>query len=158
MLAVSGLSAGYGSFQALFGVSLEVRAGEAVAVIGPNGAGKTTLFNLLNGFIRPDRGAVLFEGRPLVGLKPSAICALGLARTFQVMRPFPRMSVLENLEMGAFARRDRAQIPSDLEHVLTLFPRLRERLRQRAGTLSGGERQSVAIARVAHEPQVVGDP
>ena len=117
MLRIDGLNVSYGGLKALTDVSLSVEAGQFVAIVGPNGAGKTTLFNLLNGFIRPDRGDVLFEGRALVGLKPSAICALGVARTFQVMRPFPRMSVLDNVAVGAFvaAREDKAALAAARE-------------------------------------------
>jgi ABC-type branched-subunit amino acid transport system ATPase component/ABC-type branched-subunit amino acid transport system permease subunit len=117
VMEVRELSRAFGGLKAVQDVSFEVRRGEVLGIIGPNGAGKTTLFNLLNGFIRPDRGDVLFEGRPLVGLKPSAICALGVARTFQVMRPFPRMSVLENVAVGAFvaARDDRAALAAARE-------------------------------------------
>jgi branched-chain amino acid transport system permease protein len=102
LLRVSGLSKSFGGLRAVQEVSFEVRKGEVFGIIGPNGAGKTTLFNLLNGFIRPDAGEILFQARPLARLKPSAICALGVGRTFQVMRPFPRMSVLDNVVVGAF--------------------------------------------------------
>jgi branched-chain amino acid transport system permease protein len=117
VMQVRELSRAFGGLRAVQDVSFEVRRGEVLGIIGPNGAGKTTLFNLLNGFIRPDRGEVLFEGRPLVGLKPSAICALGVARTFQVMRPFPRMSVLDNVAVGAFvaARDDKAAMDAARE-------------------------------------------
>jgi branched-chain amino acid transport system permease protein len=102
VMQVRNLSRSFGGLKAVQDVSFEVRRGEVLGIIGPNGAGKTTLFNLLNGFIRPDAGEVLFEGRALTRLKPSAICALGVGRTFQVMRPFPRMSVLDNVSVGAF--------------------------------------------------------
>jgi branched-chain amino acid transport system permease protein len=117
VMEVRELSRAFGGLKAVQDVSFEVRRGEVLGIIGPNGAGKTTLFNLLNGFIRPDRGDVLFEGRRLVGLKPSAICALGVARTFQVMRPFPRMSVLDNVAVGAFvaARDDKAALAAARE-------------------------------------------
>jgi ABC-type branched-subunit amino acid transport system ATPase component/ABC-type branched-subunit amino acid transport system permease subunit len=117
VMEVRELSRAFGGLKAVQDVSFEVRRGEVLGIIGPNGAGKTTLFNLLNGFIRPDRGDVLFEGRPLVGLKPNAICALGVARTFQVMRPFPRMSVLDNVAVGAFvaARDDKAALAAARE-------------------------------------------
>jgi branched-chain amino acid transport system permease protein len=117
VLQVRELSKAFGGLRAVQDVGFEVRRGEVLGIIGPNGAGKTTLFNLLNGFIRPDRGEVLFEGRALVGLKPSAICALGVARTFQVMRPFPRMSVLDNVAVGAFvaARDDKAALAAARE-------------------------------------------
>jgi branched-chain amino acid transport system permease protein len=107
LLRVANLSRSFGGLRAVQDVSFEVRKGEVLGVIGPNGAGKTTLFNVLNGFIRPHAGEVLFEGQPLIGLKPSDVCALGIGRTFQVMRPFPRMSVMDNVVVGAFvAERD----------------------------------------------------
>ncbi len=107
LLRVANLSRSFGGLRAVQDVSFEVRKGEVLGIIGPNGAGKTTLFNVLNGFIRPHAGEVLFEGQPLIGLKPSDVCALGIGRTFQVMRPFPRMSVMENVVVGAFvAERD----------------------------------------------------
>ncbi|MGH8668410.1 MAG: ABC transporter ATP-binding protein, partial [Burkholderiales bacterium] len=102
LLRVERLSKSFGGLRAVQEVSFEVREGEVFGIIGPNGAGKTTLFNLLNGFIRPDAGEVLFQGSALLRLKPSRICALGVGRTFQVMRPFPRMSVLDNVVVGAF--------------------------------------------------------
>ena len=109
MLAVEGLSVAYGGLAALREVSLEVRKGEFVAVVGPNGAGKTTLFNMLNGIVPPSAGAIRFEGRSLAGLRPSAVCALGIGRTFQMARAFARMSILENVLVGAFvAHRDAA--------------------------------------------------
>jgi branched-chain amino acid transport system permease protein len=107
LLSVANLSRSFGGLRAVQDVSFEVRKGEVLGIIGPNGAGKTTLFNVLNGFIRPHAGEVLFEGQPLIGLKPSDVCALGIGRTFQVMRPFPRMSVMDNVVVGAFvAERD----------------------------------------------------
>jgi branched-chain amino acid transport system ATP-binding protein/branched-chain amino acid transport system permease protein len=110
LLRVAKLSRSFGGLRAVQDVSFEVRKGEVLGIIGPNGAGKTTLFNVLNGFIRPHAGEVLFEGQPLIGLKPSDVCALGIGRTFQVMRPFPRMRVLENVVVGAFvAERDDAR-------------------------------------------------
>jgi ABC-type branched-subunit amino acid transport system ATPase component/ABC-type branched-subunit amino acid transport system permease subunit len=102
VLRIAQVSRSFGGLRAVQDVSFEVRKGEVLGIIGPNGAGKTTLFNLLNGFIRPDAGEVLFEGKPLLGLKPSAVCRLGIGRTFQVMRPFPRMTVLDNVLVGAF--------------------------------------------------------
>jgi branched-chain amino acid transport system ATP-binding protein/branched-chain amino acid transport system permease protein len=103
VLRIANVSRAFGGLRAVQDVSFEVRKGEVLGIIGPNGAGKTTLFNLLNGFIRPDAGEVLFEGKPLLNLKPNAVCRLGIGRTFQVMRPFPRMTVLDNVVVGAFA-------------------------------------------------------
>jgi branched-chain amino acid transport system permease protein len=102
VLRVSNLSRAFGGLRAVQDVSFEVRKGEVLGIIGPNGAGKTTLFNLLNGFIKPDAGEVAFEGQRLIGLKPNRICRLGIGRTFQIMRPFPRMTVLDNVLVGAF--------------------------------------------------------
>jgi branched-chain amino acid transport system ATP-binding protein len=137
----------YGSIAALKGVSLTVQAGEIVALIGANGAGKTTTLRTICGLVRPRQGMVLLEGRRIDGLPPHRIAALGLAHVPEGRRLFPRMTVLENLEMGAFTRQDRAAVQADLERVFELFPRLRERAKQKAGTLSGGEQQMLAIGR-----------
>ncbi|HZU07340.1 MAG TPA: ABC transporter ATP-binding protein [Chloroflexota bacterium] len=137
----------YGSIAALKGVSLTVQAGEIVALIGANGAGKTTTLRTICGLVRPRQGMVLLENQRIDGLPPHRIAALGLAHVPEGRRLFPRMTVLENLEMGAFTRRDRAAIQADLERVFSLFPRLRERAKQKAGTLSGGEQQMLAIGR-----------
>jgi branched-chain amino acid transport system ATP-binding protein len=145
MLAVSKVSAGYGGFQALFDVDLEVRAGEAVAVIGPNGAGKTTLLRVISKIIEPQRGELTFEGASLAPLRPHAVVSRGIAHVPENRRLFPRLSAEENLRMGAYtSRRDYA---ARLEQVYALFPRLKERRAQVAGTLSGGEQQMCAIAR-----------
>src|SRR5512145_1412719 len=145
MLAVSNLSAGYGSFQALFGVSLEVRAGEAVAVIGPNGAGKTTLLRVISKLVEPSAGDVRLEGRSLAPLPAHEVVAHGIAHVPENRRLFPRLTVEENLRMGAFSSRKR--FSEHLEMVYGLFPRLQERRKQPAGTLSGGEQQMCAIGR-----------
>ena len=147
MLVLQTVHSAYGNIRALRGISLSVARGEVVTLIGSNGAGKTTTLRTIMGLLVPRAGQILLEGQPIAGLATDRIVRLGIAQAPEGRRIFPRMSVLENLEMGAFARRDRAQIPSDLEHVLTLFPRLRERLRQRAGTLSGGEQQMLAMGR-----------
>jgi len=135
---------------------LTVERGEVVTLIGSNGAGKTTTLRTIMGLLVPRAGQITLEGQRIEGLATDRIVRLGIAQSPEGRRIFPRMSVLENLEMGAFARRDRAQLPSDLEHVLRLFPRLKERLRQRAGTLSGGEQQMLAMGRalMAH-PKVL---
>jgi branched-chain amino acid transport system ATP-binding protein len=147
LLVLQTVHSAYGNIRALRGISLSVARGEVVTLIGSNGAGKTTTLRTIMGLLVPRAGQLMLEGQPIAGLATDRIVRLGIAQSPEGRRIFPRMSVLENLEMGAFARRDRAQIPSDLEHVLTLFPRLRERLRQRAGTLSGGEQQMLAMGR-----------
>ncbi len=143
LLSVGGLHAGYGLTTVLREVSLDARAGEAVAVIGPNGAGKTTLLKSIVGMVRPSRGRVHFEGRPLDGLRAFEVARLGLAYVPAERELFPTMTVLENLELGAFRHRK----PTHLERVFELFPRLAERRGQLAGTMSGGEQQMLAIGR-----------
>src|SRR5207253_2078411 len=137
----------YGNIRALRGVSLSVERGEIVTLIGANGAGKTTTLKTILGTVRPRRGTVTFDGRRVDTLGTDRIVRLGIAQSPEGRRIFPRMSVLENLELGAFARRDREAIAPDLERVFTLFPRLRERTAQPGGTLSGGEQQMLAIGR-----------
>jgi len=147
MLQVSGLSADYGSFRALFEVSLEVAAGETVAVIGPNGAGKTTLMRVISGLLPPQAGELVFEGRALKSLKAHDIVASGIAHVPENRRLFPRLTVEENLRMGAFLPAARAEFDRRRAWVYELFPRLLERRHQLAGTMSGGEQQMCAIAR-----------
>ena len=147
MLSIAGLSAEYGSFRALFDISLEVAAGEAVAVIGSNGAGKTTLMRVISGMLRVRSGTMTFEGRSLVGLKAPRIVAAGIAHVPENRRLFPHLSVEENLRMGAFLPAARAAYDDRVGWVFDLFPRLKERRRQLAGTLSGGEQQMCAIGR-----------
>jgi branched-chain amino acid transport system ATP-binding protein len=147
MLQLKGVSAGYGSFQALFDIALEVNAGEAVAVIGPNGAGKTTLMRVISGLIPPRAGEIRMEGRPVTDVRPHQIVALGIAHVPENRRLFPRMSVEDNLRIGAFHKAARMRFQQNLERVYTLFPRLLERRRQLAGTMSGGEQQMCAIGR-----------
>jgi branched-chain amino acid transport system ATP-binding protein len=147
MLRVDDLHTYYGNIAALKGVSLEVHDGEIVALIGANGAGKTTMLRTISGLLRPRRGTITLDDTRIDGLPPHRITALGLAHAPEGRRLFGRMTVLENLEMGAFARRDRAAIRADVERVLNLFPRLRERKEQKAGTMSGGEQQMLAIGR-----------
>jgi branched-chain amino acid transport system ATP-binding protein len=146
-LAVNEVHTFYGNIHALKGVSLTVHAGEIVTLIGANGAGKTTTLKTISGLLRPRMGSVVFNGRRIDHLPPHVIVEMGLSQAPEGRRIFPRMTVLENLEMGAFARRDRAAVQEDLERVLTLFPRLKERLHQKGGTLSGGEQQMLAIGR-----------
>ena len=147
MLALSGVSAGYGSFQALFEVSLSVAGGEAVGVIGPNGAGKTTLMRVISGLLGVTAGEVSLEGRPLNGAAAHQIVEAGIAHVPENRRLFPRLTVEENLRMGAFITSARARFVERLAWVYELFPRMQERRRQLAGTLSGGEQQMCAIGR-----------
>jgi branched-chain amino acid transport system ATP-binding protein len=147
MLELRSIDAGYGSFQALFGVSLEVRAGEAVGVIGPNGAGKTTLMRVISGLIRPRSGSIAMEGTDVLFTPPHRIVSLGIAHVPEHRRLFPRLSVEDNLKMGAYMAAAREKFAERLESVFDLFPRLKERRHQMAGTMSGGEQQMCAIGR-----------
>jgi branched-chain amino acid transport system ATP-binding protein len=147
MLQLNAIDAGYGSFQALFGVSMVVNAGETVAVIGANGAGKTTLLRVISGLLAPTSGTMMMEGADLVTTPPHRVIDLGIAHVPESRRLFPRLTVLENLRMGAYLPRARAKFSERLDYVYTLFPRLRERQNQMAGTLSGGEQQMCAIGR-----------
>jgi branched-chain amino acid transport system ATP-binding protein len=147
VLSVRGVETYYGRIQALHGVSIEVGEGEIVALIGGNGAGKTTTLRTISGLLRPARGTIQFRGTDLTAISADAIMRLGVVHSPEGRRIFPRMSVRENLELGAYVRNDGEGIRKDMEDVLTLFPRLRERLRQKGGTLSGGEQQMLAIAR-----------
>ena len=146
MLALENVSARYGSFQALFDVSLEVNAGESVAVIGPNGAGKTTLLRAISKLIEVS-GAISMNGRALTDVPPHEVIAHGISHVPENRRLFPRLSVEENLKMGAFLPNARSRFAERLEFVYSLFPRMRERRAQLAGTLSGGEQQMCAIGR-----------
>jgi ABC-type branched-subunit amino acid transport system ATPase component len=147
LLSAEQLTVGYGKMPILHGVSLEVRRGEMVSVIGPNGAGKSTSFKTIVGFLRPTSGRVLFDGREITGLRPDQVVRVGLGYVPQGRIVFPQMTVLENLEMGAYVERDARRRQEALERVYALFPVLSERRRQRAGTMSGGEQQMVAIGR-----------
>jgi ABC-type branched-subunit amino acid transport system ATPase component len=147
LLRAEALTAGYGKMDILHEVSLEVRGGELVSVIGPNGAGKSTAFKTIVGFLRPSHGRVLFDGQDITGLRPDQVVHRGLAYVPQGRIVFPQMTVLENLEMGAFIERERARIQQALERVYALFPVLAHRRHQRAGSMSGGEQQMVAIGR-----------
>jgi ABC-type branched-subunit amino acid transport system ATPase component len=147
LLRAEEVSAGYGKMEILHGVSLAVRPGEMVSVIGPNGAGKSTAFKTIVGLLAPKSGRILFDGREITGLRPDQVLRLGLAYVPQGRIVFPQMTVLENLEMGAYVERDPARVREALERVSTLFPILAERKSQKAGTMSGGEQQMVAIAR-----------
>jgi branched-chain amino acid transport system ATP-binding protein len=147
LLAIDGLSVHYGAIQALHGVSIVVEPGEIVTLIGANGAGKSTTLRAVSGLVKPSAGSITFGGKDLAGLAPHTILRLGLAQVPEGRGIFPNLTVDENLDLGAFARRDRAAIEGDRERVFALFPRLKERLDQRAGTLSGGEQQMLAIGR-----------
>jgi len=137
----------YGAIQALKGISLDVREGEIVTLIGSNGAGKSTTLRSINGLNHPRRGAIRFQGKDITNSSPHEIVKMGVAQSPEGRRLFPRMSVYENLEMGAFQRSDRRGIRDDMDRVFELFPRLQERRNQNAGTLSGGEQQMCAIGR-----------
>jgi branched-chain amino acid transport system ATP-binding protein len=147
MLELKSIDAGYGGFQALFAVSMDVKAGEAVAVIGSNGAGKTTLLRVISGLLAPTAGAMTMEGVDLVATAPHRIIETGIAHVPEGRRLFPRLSVEDNLRMGAFIPAARKRFTERLDYVYSLFPRLRERRAQLAGTMSGGEQQMCAIAR-----------
>jgi ABC-type branched-subunit amino acid transport system ATPase component len=147
MLEVHGLSHAYGRHKALDEVNIRLRAGETVAILGANGAGKTTLLNSIAGLVRPTAGSIRFEGRELVGLSPHRIVEMGIATVPENRRLFEPMAVIENLNLGAYVDRARGGASAALERVFALFPRLAERRRQTVRTMSGGERQMVAIAR-----------
>jgi branched-chain amino acid transport system ATP-binding protein len=147
MLQMRSIDAGYGTFQALFGVDIDVRAGEAVGVIGPNGAGKTTLMRVISGLIRPRAGTISMEGVDVVRTPAHRIVSLGIAHVPENRRLFPRLSVTDNLKMGAFMPEARARYAERLDFVFDLFPRMKERRNQLAGTMSGGEQQMCAIGR-----------
>jgi branched-chain amino acid transport system ATP-binding protein len=147
MLRLHNVSAGYDGFQALFDVSLEVRAGETVAVIGPNGAGKTTLLRVISRLIDAGSGDVVMEGRRLNDVPAHEVIGVGIAHVPENRRLFPRLTVEDNLRMGAFPPTARAKFSQRLGFVYELFPRMQERRRQPAGTLSGGEQQMCAIGR-----------
>jgi ABC-type branched-subunit amino acid transport system ATPase component len=147
LLSAHGLTAGYGKIDILHDVSLDVHAGEIVSIIGPNGAGKSTAFKTIVGFLTPRQGTVLFDGADITGVRPDRVLRRGLAYVPQGRIVFPQMTVRENLEMGAYIETSRARVAAALERVHALFPILRERGGQRAGTMSGGEQQMVAIGR-----------
>jgi branched-chain amino acid transport system ATP-binding protein len=147
MLKLEDVRASYGAIEALKGVSLEVNEGEIVSLVGSNGAGKTTTMKTVHGLKKPDAGRVEFLGRDVRECGTTELVRMGMAQSPEGRRVFPRMSVKENLEMGAFQRDDAAQIEQDLAEVYALFPRLREREAQKAGLMSGGEQQMLAMGR-----------
>jgi branched-chain amino acid transport system ATP-binding protein len=146
-LKVTDLNVYYGKSHALQGVSLEVKEGEVVALLGANGAGKTSTLRTISGLVKPTSGKIEFQGTDITGMAPDRIVAMGLIHVPQGRRVFPKMTVLENLEMGALLQHDRKVVEQDLEVVYELFPILAERKKQLAGTLSGGEQQMLAVAR-----------
>ncbi|MDQ5848047.1 MAG: ABC transporter ATP-binding protein [Pseudomonadota bacterium] len=156
MLRIEGLSVAYGGLKALVEVSLSVQAGRFVAIVGPNGAGKTTLFKAVSGVVPSAAGRILFDGKDLLAVPPSQRAHLGIAHVPEGRQVFKTLSVLENLQMGALPRRGRAEWSRNLEQIYTLFPVLKERHAQPAGTLSGGEQQMLAIGRgLASSPRLL---
>ncbi len=147
LLKAEDVRAGYGRMEILHGIGLEVRPGEIVSVIGPNGAGKSTAFKTIVGLLRATSGRILFDGREITGLPPYEVLRLGLAYVPQGRIVFPRMTVMENLEMGAYIETDRGRVREALQRICALFPILEQRRRQLAGSLSGGEQQMLAIGR-----------
>jgi branched-chain amino acid transport system ATP-binding protein len=147
MLKLTDIDTYYGDLQALWGISLEVKEGEMVSLIGPNGAGKTTSLLSITGLLRPSNGSILFDGHDLLKVPPYKVVDLGISMVMEGGRVFAGMTVMENLELGAYGTRARKQRAETVDHVFEIFPRLKERLTQRAGTLSGGERQMLAIGR-----------
>ncbi|MFW5698170.1 MAG: ABC transporter ATP-binding protein [Fimbriimonadaceae bacterium] len=146
MLQVDSVTVYYGAIQALHGVTLEVNEGEVVAIIGSNGAGKSTLLRTISGLLRPRKGSITFEGRPIAGMNADKIVQLGISQSPEGRRIFTNMSVHENLLLGSFIRDD-DDVQADMDRAMKRFPRVKERLRQSAGTLSGGEQQMLAICR-----------
>ena len=147
LLEVSNLKVAYGKILAVKGISLTVNKGEIVTLIGSNGAGKSTTLRTISGLLHPKSGEISFKGEKISGREGHEIVAKGICQSPEGRRIFPKMTVAENLDLGAYLRNDKEAIASDQENVLVLFPRLRERLYQRAGTLSGGEQQMLAVAR-----------
>jgi branched-chain amino acid transport system ATP-binding protein len=147
VLRVEDVHTFYGSIEALKGISLDVREGEIVTLIGANGAGKSTTLRSINGLNHPRKGKIFFQGTDVTSMPPHQIVKRGISQSPEGRKLFPRMSVIENLEMGAFQRTDRPGIKEDMDRVFSLFPRLAERKSQKAGTMSGGEQQMLAIGR-----------
>jgi branched-chain amino acid transport system ATP-binding protein len=147
LLELSDVHTYYGAIHALRGVTMSIEEGEIVTLIGSNGAGKSTTLRTISGLLKPRQGEIVLRGKRIDGLPPHEIVTLGISQSPEGRRVFARMTVQENLEMGAFARRDRANLAAEFDRVYGLFPRLRERISQRAGTLSGGEQQMLAMGR-----------
>ncbi len=147
MLQLSNVNTYYGPSHVLQNVSLEVKKGEIVCLLGANAAGKTTTMKTIFGLVRPRNGSIHFEGQPIERKLTGDIVTSGLALVPEARRIFPRMTVLENLEMGAFSRKNKAEVQEDMDHVFQVFPRIKERVKQVAGTMSGGEQQMLAMGR-----------
>ncbi len=147
LLEIDGLAVRYGRITAIDDISLRVEQGEIVTLIGANGAGKTTTLRAISGLVRPAAGSVRFDGAQMTRVSPDAVVRAGIGHAPEGRRVFARMTVRENLDLGAYTRSSRSEVAEDLEHALTIFPRLRERLTQLAGTMSGGEQQMLAMAR-----------
>lgn len=147
MLKIDNLEVAYGNIKAIKGISLEVNQGEIVTLIGSNGAGKSTTLRAISGILKPRSGSITFNGERIDGVEGHEIVGKGICQSPEGRRIFPKMSVDENLDLGAFLRNDKAAISADRERVLDLFPRLRERIDQKAGTMSGGEQQMLAVGR-----------
>ena len=147
MLKIENLVVNYGAIQAIKGINVEVKQGEIVTLIGANGAGKSTILRTISSIIKPASGKITFDGRDIAGMPPHKIVELGVSQAPEGRMIFSNLSVQENLDMGAYTRKDRDNIKYDLELIFTLFPRLKERLKQPGGTLSGGEQQMLAISR-----------
>jgi len=156
MLKITGLSSGYGGLAVLKDVSIHIRAGEFAAIVGPNGAGKTTLFKTISGTVPAMQGKIEFEGKDLLSIKPSARAHLGIAHIPEGRQVFPSLSILENLEMGAYTQAGQERWKENLEKIFTWFPVLAERQKSMAGALSGGQQQMLAIARgIASAPKLL---
>ena len=153
MLEVKNIQVAYGKIIAVKDVSVTVEKGEIVTLIGSNGAGKSTTLRTISGLIKPKSGEILFNGQRIDGVPGHDIVAMGICHSPEGRRIFPRMTVKENLELGAFLRNDKAAVNADMDRVLELFPRLKERIKQTAGTMSGGEQQMLAVSRA-----LMGDP
>ena len=147
ILKVEGIHTSYGNIEAIRGISLDIAKGEIVCLIGSNGAGKTTTLNTISGILKPKKGKILFKGKRIDGIAAFKIAQMGISQVPEGRKIFSRLTVMENLEMGAFFRKDKASIEKDLKGVFEIFPRLDERKDQVAGTLSGGEQQMLAIGR-----------
>ncbi len=147
MLSLENVSVNYGAIEALTGITLHVEQGEVVTLIGANGAGKTTTLRTITGLLEPKEGRVMYEGKQISGMPTHKLVPMGIAMSPEGRGVFANLSIRENLEMGAFIRKDKKGIADDMERGFTLFPRLREREQQKAGTLSGGEQQMLAMAR-----------
>jgi branched-chain amino acid transport system ATP-binding protein len=147
ILHVDDIHTFYGAIEALKGISLEVFEGEIVTLIGSNGAGKTTTLRSISGIVPPRSGSIYYQGEDITGIAGHTVAGMGIAHSPEGRRIFPRMTVLENLEMGAFTRKDGAAIRGDIDRVYEMFPRLQERAKQKAGTMSGGEQQMLAMGR-----------